>query len=121
MLSLTDNRMSRDALKHDLSRLQREYAIDDSLIESLVASPDQARAHIQFWKRMMWVTNGTGMVLTLGLSVLALRYAARGNSLLFYAGGAICFIVALLCLLTLLRQRKAISEVEKVARQHNLI
>lgn len=117
MLSLTDNGMPRDALNRDLSRLQREHAIDDSLIESLTASPEQARAHIQFWKRMMWVTNGTGIMLTLVLGVLALR----ANSILFYAGAAICFVAALLCLLTLLRQRKAIAEVESVARQYSLI
>lgn len=113
--------MTHDALKDDLPRLQIEHAIDDSLIESLTASPDQARAHIQFWKRMMWAINGTGIVVTLGLAVLALHSAMRGRSVLFYAGAAICFIAAFLCLLTFLRQRKAIFEVESVARQHGLI
>lgn len=109
--------MTHHALKHDLGRLQTEHAIDDSLIESLMASPNQARAHIKFWKRMMWVTNGTGILLALGLGVLGLR----GNSVLFYAGTSICFAAAFLCLLTLLRQRKAIEEVLSVARLHNLI
>ena len=108
-------------LKADMQRLQTDHAIDDSLIESLLASPEQARAHLAFWKRMMWGVNGSLIcLLTAGAMFPAIRLMSGGSPIW---AGAFIFSIGLAGYMTLVlrRQREALGAILQTAHHHNLI
>ena len=108
-------------LKKDLETLQARYAIDDSLIESLMHSPEQARAHIKFWVRMMWIVNGTLIGIFALLAGLAGHSIVKGGSVWWWGAAmiAICGLLAMLGVLA--RQRQAANAIICAARKHRLI
>lgn len=107
-------------LKTDLENLQRDHAIDDSLIGSLLASPEQAKEHIAFWTRIMWVSNGvTILVFAVGLG-LSLRKIQLGAPLWWMFGVVIGFLGFIWAVGVLRRQGAAIQAVKKVADRHGL-
>lgn len=108
-------------LKHDLAMLQADHAIDNSLIESLVTSKSQARRHIAFWVRMMWVTNGAMIGVSALLAGFAIRALAHGGTMLWLLPFLIGLSAVLFFLSVLARQRQAAAAVKRVAQQHDLI
>ena len=108
-------------LKADMQRLQTDHAIDDSLIESLLASPEQARAHLAFWKRMMWGVNGGLICLLTACAIFsALRLMSGGSPI--WAGACIVSVgVAGYLTCVLRRQREALGAILGTANRHNLI
>ena len=105
-------------LSEDLEFLQNTHAIDDSLIESLQSSPEQAKAHIRFYKRMILLTCvlpvvvGGVVVALAGLKlsgILALLLCMAGAWIVYHFG------------YVLVRMVKAIRVTEQIAKYHHLI
>ncbi len=105
-------------LSEDLQFLQNTHAIDDRMIESLQSSPEQAKAHIRFYKRMI--------LLTCVLPVVV------GGVIIALAGMKLSGILALLLCMVgawviyhfgyiLVRMSKAIRTTERIAKYHHLI
>ena len=109
------------SLKHDLAMLQADHAIDDSLIESLVASRSQARRHIAFWVRMMWVSNGAMIGVSALLTGLSIRALAHDGTKLWVLPLFIGLAAVLFFLGVLARQRQAAAALKRVAQQYDLI
>lgn len=108
-------------LKRDLQYLQTEHAIDDSLIESLLASKSQAKAHLQFWTQMMWGLNGGIIAMMALVTGFFSRQSLRSGPvwMLGFAGLTLCGL--LWAVRVLQRQRAAKHAVVTMARKHNLI
>ena len=105
-------------LSEDLEFLQNTHAIDDGLIESLQSSPEQAKAHIRYYKRMILLTCvlpvvvGGAIVMLAGLKlsgVLALLLCIVGAWVMYHFG------------YILVKMSKAIRATEQIARYHHLI
>jgi len=47
-----------DHLKTDFTWLENTHGMNDIMLESLLASKAEARAHIRFFKRMVFISNG---------------------------------------------------------------
>ena len=108
-------------LKADMQYLQTDHAIDDSLIESLLASPEQARAHLAFWKRMMWGVNGGLICLLTACAIFSALCLMSGGPPIW--AGAFIISVGLAGYMTLVlrRQREAFGALLRIAHRHNLI
>lgn len=105
----------------DLKQLARDHGINAGLIKSLTASKEEARAHLGFFKRMMFVTNGGLMFIGLLLAGFGLQRLMSGFSVL----GLICLAVGAIVFLkftaVFASMVKAIKATEWVARKHDLI
>ena len=105
----------------DLKRLVDDHGISLDMISSLSSSKEEARAHIGFFKKMMFVSNG--IVMTIGLSVagFGLKRLMDGFSVL----GLVCAVLGLLLFLkftsVFVGMARAIKATEAVARKHELI
>jgi len=105
-------------LTEDLEFLQTTHAIDVSMIEFLLASPMQAKAHIRSYKRMMLLTCVLPVVIggvIIALSVLkfsgmlAIAVCVIGAGLVYHYG------------YRLVKMSKAIRATEQIAKYHHLI
>lgn len=119
--SLDRGRIPSPELAADLKALERNHAINPELIKSVLASKEEARAHIRFFKRMMFVSNGA--IMTIGLAL-----ASYGGKRLFDAFsviGLICLIVGGLLFLrfaaVFATMTLSMKATEAVARKHELI
>jgi len=105
----------------DLKALSRDHGINAELIKSLTASKEEARAHIGFFKRMMFVTNGGVMTVGLAIAGFGAQRLLGGFSVL----GLVCLVVGALLFLkftaVFASMDKAIRATEAVARKHDLI
>ena len=105
----------------DLKALSCEYGINDELITSLLASKEEARAHISFFKRMMFISNGAVMTLGLALAGFGAKRLMDGFSVV----GVLCLVVGVLLFLKFLSvfasMLKSLRATEALARKHNLI
>lgn len=105
----------------DLKQLARDYGINAELIKSLTASKEEARAHLGFFKRMMFVTNGGVIFMGLLLAGFGLQRLTSGFSVL----GLICLAVGAILFLkfttVFMSMTRAIKATEVVARKHELI
>lgn len=105
----------------DLKQLARDHGINAELIKSLTASKEEARAHLGFFKRMMFVTNGGVMFMGLLLAGFGLQRLMSGFSVL----GLICLAVGAILFLkfttVFMSMTRAIKATEAVARKHELI
>ena len=105
----------------DLKALARDHGINAELIKSLTASKEEARAHIGFFKRMMFVTNGGVITVGLGIAGFGAQRLLGGISVL----GVICLVVGALLFLkftaVFASMVKAIRATEAVARKHDLM
>ena len=111
----------KDLRETDLQELQARHALDDSLIESLLASKTQANAHLAFWIRTIWVVNGT-LIPVLALNTgFALRHLLRGGPI--WIGLIIILSVygLLLVIGVLKRQRRATEAIKSIAIKHDLV
>ena len=105
-------------LDDDLVFLQTEHAIDDSLIEALTTSQMQAKAHIRFFKGMVFLT--CVLPIFIGIMILAISFFKLDGIwafVLYLIGGWICYFFGNM----LIRMCKAIIATEKVAKYHQLI
>lgn len=110
-----------DLRETDLQKLQARYALDDSLIESLLASKTQASAHLAFWIRTMWVVNGTlitGLALITGF---ALRQLLRGGPIWIWLIIILSVYGILWITIVLQRQRRAAEAIKSIATKHDLV
>ncbi len=105
-------------LSEDLEFLQSTHAIDDSLIESLQPSPEQAKAHIRSYKRMILLTYvlpvlmGSASIALAGLKlngILATLLCMVGAWVIYHFG------------YVFVKMSKAIRTTERIAKYHHLI
>ncbi len=105
-------------LSEDLEFLQNTHAIDDSLIEFLQSSPEKAKAHIRYYKRMILLTSVLPVVI--GGAIIALAGLKLSGIIAF----AFCIIGAWIIYhfgYVLVRMIKAIRVTEQIAKYHHLI
>lgn len=109
------------ALLADLKALESKHAINSELIKSLLASKDEARAHIGFFKRMMFVSNGA--VMTIGLAIAG--FGAKRLIDSFSVLGLISLITGALLFLrfaaVFASMALSMKATEAIARKHDLI
>lgn len=105
-------------LSEDLEFLQNTHAIDDSLIESLQSSPEQAKAHIRYYKQMIFLTSvlpvvvGGVIIVLAGLKlsgIIAFAFFIIGAWIIYHFG----YVLA--------KMSKAILATERIANYHHLI
>lgn len=105
----------------DLKALARDHGINAELIKSLTASKEEARAHLGFFKRMMFISNGA--VMTVGLALFGFGWQRFSAGSLIVGGilaviGVILFVKFTAVFSSMV---KAIRATEAVARKHELI
>lgn len=105
----------------DLKALARDHGVNAELIKSLTASKEEARAHLGFFKRMMFISNGAVMTIGLAIAGFGWQRFSAGSALL----GGICLALGALLFLkftaVFASMVKAIKATEAVARKHELI
>ena len=79
----------------DIEALIEDHGLSRELTGSLLSSKREARAHLVFFRRMMFITNGAMMTAALILAGFGVKELTAGFSLL----GAVCAVVG--CLLFL--------------------
>lgn len=109
------------SLERDLEELRRLHAIDDSLIASLTASPEQAEDHIRFWRTTMWTVNGFLIAASLALLVWTARGLGDSPSILQIVAFILLSLLTLKVSAVLRRQRRALAKVNEIAIRHGLL
>ena len=107
-----------NGLSEDLEFLQNTHAIDDSLIESLQSSPEQAKAHIRYYKLMILLT--CVLPVLIGGTIIVLAWFKLSVILAFL----LCIVGAWITYhfgYMLLKMSKAIRATEQIAKYHHLI
>lgn len=121
MWELTHSRTPSPELLAELEELETDHAINSELIKSLLASKEEARAHIGFFKRMMFVSNGIVMFIGLVLAGFGVTRLMSGFSVL----GLMCVAVGMLLFLKFFSvfasMLKSFRATEALARKHGLI
>lgn len=101
--------------------LAHNHGINAELMKSLMTSKEEARAHLGFFKRMMFVTNGGVMFVSLCLAGFGGQRFMGGFSVL----GLICLVIGAMLFLkftaVFASMVRAIKATEAVARKHELI
>ena len=105
----------------DLKRLARDHGVNAELIKSLTASKEEARAHLGFFKRMMFVSNGAVMMIGAAIAIFAGLQLRGGSSILWGAAMGIGIILFLKFFAVFISMSKALRATEAVARKHDLI
>ena len=111
----------KDLRETDLQELQARHALDDSLIESLLASKTQANAHLAFWIRTMWVVNGTLITVLALITGFALRHLLRGGPVWIWFFIILSVLGLLWVIGVLRRQRRAAEAIKSIATKHDLV
>lgn len=105
----------------DLKALARDHGLNAELIKSLIVSKAQARAHLKFFKCMMFISNGAVMILGLALVGYGGKRLMDGFSIV----AVICLVVGLLLFAkfaaVFASMTRAIRATEVIARKHDLI
>ncbi len=105
----------------ELKGLARDHGINAELIKSLTTSKEEARAHLGFFKRMMFVSNG--VVRMVGWAIAG--FGAQRLMVGMFIVGVICLVIGGLLFLkftaVFASMVKAIRATEAVARKHDLI
>jgi len=105
-------------LTEDLEYLRSKYNLDSTLISSLTTSPQVARTYIQLLKIRLITTSVLPALL--GIVLLGLDLYWRGAW--FGVGVGILGILGTgYFAASFLKQKNAISEIEKIASYHSLI
>ena len=114
-------RAASPAALADLKALARDHGVNAELIKSLTASKEEARAHLGFFKRMMFVSNGAVMAIGAASLIIGAMGLADGFSVIHCALVVIGFLLFAKFFTVFLSMSEAISETEAVARKHDLI
>lgn len=108
-------------LAADLKALERDHGMSSELIKSLTTSKEEARAHIRFFKRMMFISNSAAMTIGLAILGFGVKRLTEGFSVL----GAVSLVVGLFLFLkfaiVFASMTKAINNTEAVAQKYDLI
>ena len=105
----------------DLKVLAREHCVNAELIKSLTASKEEARAHLGFFKRMMFVSNGAVMMVGALLAIFAGQQLRGGTSILWSAALTLGIILFVKFFTVFISMSKALRATEAIARKHELI
>lgn len=105
----------------DLKQLTRDHDINAELIKSLTASKEEARAHIGFFKRMMFISNGLMMMIGVAIAIFAGQKFIDAASLLWGAAVVLGVILFVKFFTVFTSMHKALRATECVARKHDLI
>ena len=105
----------------DLKTLARDHGVNAELIKSLMASKEEARAHLGFFKRMMFMSNGVVMTIGAAIAIYAGLKFQDGPSILWGAAMGIGLILFLKFFTVFIGMSKALRASEALARKHDLI
>ena len=105
----------------DFKALARDHGVNAELIKSLTALKDEARAHLGFFKRMMFVSNGAVMMIGAAIAIFAGQQLRGGSSILWGALMGLGVILFLKFFTVFISMSKALRAAEAVARKHDLI
>lgn len=105
----------------DLKVLVSEHGVDAELIKSLTAGKEEARAHLGFFKRMMFVSNGAVMMIGAAIAIFAGQHFRGGASVLWGAVVVLGVILFVKFFTIFISMSKALRATELVARKHDLI
>lgn len=114
-------RINTNELSKDLDWLRKSHGLNDVLLDSLLASKAEARAHLKFFKQMVFVSNIA--VMTLGLCFMAWSFGKGFTDI-----GIRRLVIGVMGLgvfiwfgLVFIRGIKSVQAAEGVARKHGLI
>ena len=105
----------------DLKALARDHGVNTELIKSLTASKEEASAHLEFFKRMMFVSNGAVMMVGAAATIFAGRQWIGGGSDLWIGGIVFGLLLFLKFFTVFISMSKSLRATEAVARKHDLI
>jgi hypothetical protein len=105
----------------DLKRLAREHGINAEMIQSLKTCKEESRTHIRFFKRMMFVSNGTLMAIGAGGVIFGGMGLLDGFSVIYVLSVVLGLLLFAKFFTVFLSMSEAIRETEDVARMHDLI
>ena len=117
---MTDKGMDA-ALLADLEYLREVHGLNDILFESLLASKEEARAHIKFFKRMVFISNGAVMTLALCLMGWGFKGGFDDVSIVRIIPGFLGLIVFLWFCRIFIRGVRSVQAVERISQKHGLI
>ena len=112
---------SNDEIQKDLNYLREVHGLNDVLFESLLASKVEARAHISFFKRMVFISNCA--VMTLGLCLMGWSFKSGFKDISIFKT-VIAFAGLLIFLWfcrMFIRGVRSVQAVERIALKHDLI
>lgn len=105
----------------DLKRLARDHGINAEMIQSLKTCKEESRAHIRFFKRMMFMSNGALMA----MGAAGVIFGGMGLLDTFSVVRALLVVIGLVLFAkfftVFLSMNEAIRETEIVAQKHDLI
>ena len=105
----------------DLKALARDHGVNAELIKSLTASKEEARAHLGFFRRMMFVSNGAVMMIGAAIAIFAGQKFFQGASDLWIGAMVFGLLLFLKFFTVFISMSKALRAAEAVARKHELI
>ena len=105
----------------DLKALAPDHGVNAELIKSLTASKEEARAHLGFFKRMMFLSNGAVMMVGAALAIFAGQQLRGGTSILWGAAFGIGIVLFVKFFTVFISMSKSLRATEAVARKHDLI
>lgn len=110
-----------DYLTSDFTWLQETHGINEIMFESLLVSKDEARAHLKFFKRMVFISNCA--VMTLGLCLIG--WAFKNELNIAYPVRMIMGILGIAIFLRFcqmfVRGMRSAQALERIAQKHNLV
>ena len=105
----------------DIEALIKDHGLSRELTASLLSSKREARAHLAFFRRMMFITNGWVMTAALMLAGFGVKELTAGFSSL----GVVCVVVGSLLFLKFTAVFSSMTRGLKAARacalKHDLI
>ena len=105
----------------DLKVLAREHGVNAELIKSLTAGKEEARAHLGFFRRMMFVSNGAVMMIGAAIAIFAGQKFFQGASGVWIGAMVLGLLLFLKFFTVFISMSKALRAAEAVARKHDLI
>jgi len=110
-----------DHLISDFTWLRETHGINEIMFESLLLSKDEAVAHIQFFKRMVFISNCT--VMTFGLCLMGWGFKGGFDdvSVVRIVIGFLGLLIFLWFCRVFVRGVRSVQAVERISKKHSLI
>ena len=105
----------------DLKALARDHGVNAELIKSLTASKEEARAHLGFFRRMMFVSNFVVMMIGAAIAIFGGQKYFQGASDLWIGAMVLGLLLFLKFFTVFISMSKALRATQAVARKHDLI